>query len=297
MTKSSTGPVFDTECDVTASRDSNNAGNSNDVNALYSEEFQTLLRVDAMSGTRNFHPVYVLGYSAEMVRVMRDSYRDEEESELHARHPVYTVKLYGLFENIDLANRIGIPPSVIVLAPHVDLDGDVRAFVKMHRLPVLRVQLQQTDLVELPCRDYYGGIYETIAESDITNRTLWTRAINIGLLVWLRTRGLRGNDTLVSLRDTKAMRRQFVPKPAPSFSAFASSQLQAHGIDEAAQTEFIKALPPESVLNFRSQESEHEDAQITTYLESRKLRKQDSSTLPHQLPELPPPHDPHPLFG
>lgn len=295
MTKSSTGPVFDTECDVSAARDiSNNQnsgnGNSNEVNALYSEEFQTLLRVDAMSGTRNFHPVYVLGYSAEMVRVMRDSYQDEDEAPLHRNHPIYTVKLYGIFEHIDLEHRIGIPPSVIVLAPHVDLDGDVRAFVKLHRLPVLRVQLKHTDLVSLPCRDYYGGIYETIAESDITNKLAWTRAINIGLLVWLRTRGLRNAESPVTLRDTKALRKQFVPKPAPSFSAFASSQLQEHGIvSEATQTDILKKLPTESVFNFRSQESEHEDAQITTYLESRKLRNTES--------EIPPPHNPHPLFG
>jgi hypothetical protein len=146
--QSSVGPVFDSECDRDAAEQ--------DINALYSEEFQTLLRVDALSGVRSFHPVYVLGYGADMIRKMRDSYRDEDESTLEREHPIYTVKMYGVFENADLANRIGIPPSVIVLAPHVDIEGDVRAFVQMHRVPVLRVQLVKQKLADIPRRDYYG---------------------------------------------------------------------------------------------------------------------------------------------
>ena len=222
------------------------------LDAMCSQEFQTLLAVDALSGSRQFHPVYVLGYSADVIVRMRSSYVIDSDPSKQA----YVVKTYGVYEVQALESRIGIAPSVMVLAPEIEIDGVVRGFIKEHRIPVLRMQHKRTALVALPNRDYYGGrVYETLAEKDIDNTSLWTRTINVGLLVWLRTRGLRSEDTVVSLRDSKAMRKrsscQLPPVPAPSFQAFAKSSLEKLGIDETAQ-EALSTLPiiPESSFGF-----------------------------------------------
>jgi hypothetical protein len=223
-----------------------------ELDALYSQEFRTLLAVDALSGSRQFHPIYVLGYSADVIVRMRSSYVIDPDPIKQA----YVVKTYGVYEIQALEDRIGIPPSVLVLSPETEIVGTVRSFIKEHRIPVLRMQHERTELVALPNRDYYGGrVYETLAEKDIDNAELWTRTINVGLLVWLRTRGLRDNNTVVSLRDSKAVKRQRVQAnmqaPASSFQAFAKSTLEKLGIDEIAQ-DALSTLPvaPESAFGF-----------------------------------------------
>lgn len=202
--------------------------------AICSEEFQTLIRVDALNGIRKFHPVYVLGYDAAMLKVMRSSYCSDAAALAvgTSKRDTYKVGIYNVPSIDSLAKRVGIAPSVMVLAPEVELAGAVHLFVKQNHIPVLRVLHKHSTLVQLPNTDYYGGVYKTVVEDDIAIASIWTRAINIGLLVWLRTRGFRTDDnTVVSLRGTHAIRRSALPKPEPTFSQFVHKQLERLGFD------------------------------------------------------------------
>lgn len=238
---------------------------------LLSREFQALIRVDAIAGTRSFHPVYVIGYEARMIQMMRDSYVQDKPFPKDERKTTFKVGIYGVYDSESLRDRIGIPPSVMVLAPHVDLDGVVKAFVRAHHVHVLRMQHRKTELDALPHREYYGGAYETYQEDEISDRSLWTDAINVGILIWLRSRGYRESlassnsrsessvVTMQSLRESKAMRRTKIQPPAPDFSSFAASRLRDLGVpDEAAQAEVLKNLPPESVFDFRNAGSDND---------------------------------------
>ena len=270
----------------------NNEDDDVACDALLSREFQALIRVDAIVGTRSFHPVYVIGYESHMIRVMRDSYIQDTPFPKDDRRTTFRVGIYGVFDPESLQSRIGIPPSVIVLAPHVDLDGVVRSFIRAHHVQVLRLQKRRTVLDALPCREYYGsGVYETFQEDQITNTKMWTDAINIGILVWLRTRGFRDSlsaqsshstqsdsapVTMQSLRESKALRRSKVQPTAPDFTSFATAKLRDLGIpDERAQEEVLKSLPPESVFDFKNAGSDHD-------LGAHDAHRDDT---------------PHPLFG
>lgn len=201
--------------------------------AICSEEFQTLIRVDALNGIRKFHPVYVLGYAYDKIQLMRRSYCSSLCTDAGlSKQDVYRVGIYSVPNTEALANRVGIAPSVMVLAPDIELTGAVHAFVKHNHTPVLRVQHKHSTLVQLPNTDYYGGVYETVAEEDIVKQAVWTRVINTGLIVWLRTRGFRSADNaVVSLRGTHAIRRTMLPKPEPSFTQFMRKQLERLGFD------------------------------------------------------------------
>lgn len=220
--------------------------------AICSEEFQTLIRVDAINGIRKFHPVYVLGYDSKMIQLMRSSYCAGVAAAL-AKQNNYRVGIYSVPSTEVLINRVGIAPSIMVLAPDVELVGIAHAFAKLNHVPVLRMLRSghTARLVDLPNTDYYGGVYETVSEDAVSKSAIWTRVINIGLLVWLRTRGFRTADTTaISLRSTHAIRKSNLPKPEPSFTQFMRKQLERLGFDREPEALLASNALAESESSF-----------------------------------------------
>lgn len=59
----------------------------------------------------------------------------------------------------------------------------------LNRIPVLRIQTARCPLVDLPHEDYYSGVYETLAYTDISNSKMVTSMLDLGIRIFNRNRG------------------------------------------------------------------------------------------------------------
>ena len=190
----------------------------------YSDELKKLLEYGA---SIKIHPIYVIGLSQSDLHALRNAYANPESK--------IRVGIYGIYDINVLPNRLGIEPTVVVLAEHIALEGVIAEFVKRNRTPVLRLQDQPRHLHDLCHEDYYGGVYETMDAKHIRNTEEVTYMLNLGILVWLRNHGeqqrrkaeldLSGAEKkTVNPKATTSVKK--LPKPESSWEAFASKQMK-----------------------------------------------------------------------
>lgn len=245
----------------------------------YSSDLQMLLDSGCME--ERFHPIYAIGLSREQLHGVRNAYMNPDAG--------FRVGIYGIYDPSILLSRIGINPSVLLVNSHVELTGDISAFVRRARVPVLRIQKRWMPLASLPHQDYYGGVYEILEERKLELPAEVTYMLNLGILVHLRNHGklvakrtaldfnyntgIIGDessfpdsdsvfpdaDSGTAMRKTRSVRRIHVPEPEPTFASFVSKQLQEHDIDDAQIIEAsrttaspsgsFRVLSPEDIQN------------------------------------------------
>lgn len=196
----------------------------------YSFDLQRLLDLGSKI---KIHPVYVIGLDRTQLHALRNSYLNPGSN--------IRVGIYGIYDTGALLERIGIEPTLIVLAEHVRLDGDLAVFTRRFRTPILRLMHYPVHLHNLCHEDYYGGVYETLAASEVTNTEAITYMINLGILIWLRNHGERtgvqqrlasaldlsgAENREVDPRASSGMRKQIsMPKPEANWEVYAQKQM------------------------------------------------------------------------
>ena len=131
-----------------------------------------------------FSPVFLIGFSKETLTSIRNAYRKDLST--------YDTHFYSFDIDRDtvekLSHRVGITPKTIILAKHVPLQGPLRGLIRIRRIPVLRVLEYRCPLAELPKQDYYGRVYETISESNLTDPEVITASVDLGIRIYGRDR-------------------------------------------------------------------------------------------------------------
>lgn len=172
------------------------------------------------------HPVYVLGLSLEQISRMRSAYGKGAAS--------YNVGFYDMLNYAKMVERVGIDPSVVVLAEHVQITGSVGEFLKRHRTPVLRVMQRPVPVSQLPPEYYYNGVYDTVAERDLFSPDSLRYHINLGVMIWDKNKESQERQTQEHKSDvvgsydprgTRFKKRVDVPKPEPEWSIFVRKYL------------------------------------------------------------------------
>jgi hypothetical protein len=132
------------------------------------------------SDVANINPIFCVGLNRNDVHALRNafmSYMDEE------------VRIYGFYNNHNIIpQRVGLLPRVLVVNT-VPIVGDLRHYVTRNRIPVLRVLDERCQLVQLPYSDYYSGVYETVAHTDLSNSKVVTSMVELGIRIFNRNRG------------------------------------------------------------------------------------------------------------
>lgn len=128
-----------------------------------------------------FSPVFVVGFSREELEQIRSIYGYYASS--------YDVHFYGFnIAKVSITERIGVVPQTIILNSGIEIEGVLRGYIRIHKIPVLRVLPKRCPLADLPRSDYYGGVYETIGKADLDNMELLTAGVDLGIRVYNRSR-------------------------------------------------------------------------------------------------------------
>lgn len=210
------------------------------TNYPYSESLQRLLDLGSKV---KIYPVFAIGMNRADLHTLRNAYLNPESG--------LKVGIYGIYDSSVLQERIGLAPTVVVLAEHVRISDGLAGYIKKFRVPVLRLMRAPVALQSLCHEDYYGGVYEVMATSDIGNTECVTYMLNLGIFMWLHTHGSKletqqTTDRLISLnfdvlsetntssmRATWSMRKSVhMPKPEISWEVFATKQLTNHASTE-----------------------------------------------------------------
>lgn len=216
----------------------------------YSDELRRLLEFGA---SVDIHPIYVIGLTQQELHAMRNAYSNPES--------MIRVGIYGIYDINALVDRIGIAPTVVVLAEHIRITGVVSDFIKKHRVPVLRLQENPVHLCNLGSEDFYGGVYETMDSKHITNSDEVTYMLNLGIMVWWRTHGkieqheVNLNNMVPRTIDPKATTSIKNIKPESSWEAFASKQMNGF-VPTIQYEEAVKTI--DSSFTFRNTDSSFE---------------------------------------
>lgn len=217
----------------------------------YSDELRRLIEFGA---SIDIHPIYVIGLTQQELHAMRNAYSNPESK--------IRVGIYGIYDINALVDRIGIAPTVVVLAEHIRITGVVADFIKKHHVPVLRLQENPVHLCDLGNEDFYGGVYETMCSKQITDSGEVTYMLNLGIMVWWRFHGKLEHEVAVNLNDLKP--RSVDPKattsiknikPEASWEAFASKQMQGF-VPTSQYEEAVKNI--DSSLTFKNTDSSFE---------------------------------------
>lgn len=224
----------------------------------YSFDLQRLLDFGAKI---KIHPVYVIGLDREQLHALRNSYLNPGSN--------IRVGIYGIYDTSALLERVGLEPTLMILAEHVRIDGDLAVFTRRFRTPILRLMHYPVHLHNLCHEDYYGGVYETLASSDVTNTEAITYMINLGILIWLRNRGERtavqqrlasaldlsgAENREIDPRASSMIRKQVsVPKPESSWEVYAKKQLEGF-VPGPSYAESVKSIDD----HFKQTDSEFE---------------------------------------
>lgn len=140
---------------------------------------------ELLTSGQDLNPVFCIGLSRDEVHKMRNAYMSLLDLE---------VRVYGFYNNHNIVpKRVGVVPRVLVLSG-IDLGSDesieLKRYIRLHRIPVLRVLDDRKALVDLPRSDYYSGVYETLARRDISDATTVTALIELGIRIFYRNRGV-----------------------------------------------------------------------------------------------------------
>ena len=225
-----------------------------------------LLKLIEYGSKIKIHPVYVVGLDRDQLHSLRNTYTNPDSR--------IRVGIYGIYDTDVLVTRLGIEPTVIILAEHIKIQDDIATFIKRNRTPVLRLMKNPVHLHQLCHEDYYGGVYETMDSSLITDSDVLTYMINLGILIWLRNHGERkvredvhnkldlsgAEEHEIDTRGTAALARDLVfqqaqkqksrTKPESSWDKFASKQMEGFVPDSKFKESFEKI---NSQLTFRNQ--------------------------------------------
>lgn len=175
------------------------------------------------------HPVYVLGLTLAQLTQVRTSY--------FSAYGKTSVGFYDMLDYDKLSERIGIEPSVVILAEHVSTVGSVGEFLKRYRTPVLRVMENPVPAASLAPEFYYNGVYDTLSEQDLYVAERLHFYINLGIMIWEKNKEqqsfLLANKTydVIASNDPRGskFRRSTlnvpVPEPESNWSEFLSKYL------------------------------------------------------------------------
>lgn len=184
------------------------------------------------------HPIYVLGLTPEQLSKMRRAY---------VEHPgAFNVGFYDMLDYDKLVERVGIKPSVVVLAEHIQIVGSINEFLKRNKTPVLRVMENPVPAARLPPEYFYNGVYDTLAEPDLYIASRLNFHINLGVMIWSKNKEAQTKqaqaqrvDTvnLYDPRGSKFRKRMSVPQPEQEWSLFVRKYVSN------IPSRFVKALP------------------------------------------------------
>lgn len=217
----------------------------------YSEGLKRLLEFGA---SIKINPIYVIGLTQSELHSMRNAYSNPDSR--------IRVGIYGIYDVTALADRIGIEPTVVVLAEHIRIDGVVAEFIRKYRVPVLRLQANPVHISDLCHEDYYAPVYETMDSKKITDSEEVTYMLNLGILVWLHTHGKvdkdckdisKAEERVIDPRASNIARKAV--KPEPSWEAYANKQMIGF-VPSASYEESMKTI--DSALTFRNTDSSFE---------------------------------------
>lgn len=140
---------------------------------------------ELLTSGQDLNPVFCIGLSRDEVHKMRNAYMSLLDLE---------VRVYGFYNNHNIVpKRVGVVPRILVLSGidlGIDESIELKRYIRLHRIPVLRVLDDRKALVDLPRSDYYSGVYETLARRDISDATTVTALIELGIRIFYRNRGV-----------------------------------------------------------------------------------------------------------
>lgn len=168
--------------------------NTPKTSAVYSSDLDAVLE-QALEGNSRFFVVLCLGLSREAVHELRGMYLAETSanwaslmSNLRETDPV-PVRIagsYGEDRPEVVLDATPIIPSLIVLAPGFSFSPYLLAYVREHRVPMVRITEKPTHIADLPRMDYYNGVCATLCRDDLYRASVVSSVFDYAFLVNMR---------------------------------------------------------------------------------------------------------------